>query len=140
MSYGGKPVTLPPQIVVDNAYIANANEMMAVAADSEHEMFGKEYVLEDGHVTEVHTEHKKVIGGVSMVVTTEEVIGMAEKLGFLKDNFFSLADGLDETDFALKAYYSQASEALRKAEVHVRDCLRFMPKTKQEEVAQDEAV
>lgn len=124
---------------MDNAYIANANEMMVMAADMEHEVFNKEYVIEDGFVTEAHEWDKVIRGGGNMVVTTEEVMEMGKKLRFLADNFTSLANGLDETDFALKGFYSQAAEAFGKAEAHVRDCLRFMPKMRKE-VEEDEAV
>lgn len=128
MSYDGKPITLDRQTVVDDAYIENVNWAFVGALESEHDMFGKEFVLEDGKVTEVHTQFKIVIGVGKMVITTGEVMDIVDKLNAVSDAFCQLAIGCDDSDFALKDYYSKAANTFKEAADKVNACLRYCPK------------
>lgn len=45
-------------VVIDNEYINNINWAMVMIFDTEHNLFGKEFVIEDGNVTQVITPYK----------------------------------------------------------------------------------
>lgn len=46
--------------IFDSEYIENINNAMAFVIESEYDLFGKEIVLEDGRITEVHTQYKTI--------------------------------------------------------------------------------
>lgn len=128
MAYDGSPVTLRKQVVVDEAYIANANMAYAWVFDEELDLFGKELVLEDGCITEVHTDFKRIIGGNKVIVTVDEIEEMARKLNSVAESFGTLAVKCDDADFAIYGYYRKAEEAFKKAREQVAGCLAFCPK------------
>lgn len=123
-------------VLIDNAQIANANMAYAFIFDLEYGTFGKEYVLEDGYVTEIHTKYSKVKGENDMLVTAEEIVGMTEKLKLISEAFGSLANKCDKADFALYGYYRRAEEEFKKAGVQVSVCIQYCPKGHYEEAVE----
>ncbi len=53
---------MPRVYVVDREYIENINYAMVMALELQFRMFGKQLVLEDGKITEVHTPYKVIKG------------------------------------------------------------------------------
>lgn len=55
-------------IVFDKEQIDNANMAMIFSLDSMNRMLNRQYVIEDGRITEIHIENRIITGGNKNVI------------------------------------------------------------------------